>query len=111
MSELAQSKVAGIVKSLSVLENDLESLNSRVDDMKKQLAAKAQAEIDSMSEKTRQLAAKEAEAIISASRQKAEAESARISQQGEARLSELRSGIDAHFDEAVQHVVSTILKA
>ena len=37
MSTMAESKVAGIIKSLSGLEDDLDSLNNKVDDMKKQL--------------------------------------------------------------------------
>ena len=111
MSSVAESEVAGIIKSLNVLEGDLDSLTSKVGDMKKQLAVKAQTEIDSLFEKTREMAAKEAEAIISAAREKAVSESAKIAQEGDARLSEIKSKIDANFDEAVNHVVSTVLKA
>ena len=108
---MAESKVTGIIKSLNVLEDDLDSLNSRVGDMKKQLSVKAQSEIDSLLEKTREMATKEAEIIINASKEKATAESVKISQAGDAKLSEIRSSIDANFDEAVKHVVSTVLKA
>ncbi len=111
MSNVAESKVNGIVKSLSALEDDLDSLNSKVDGMKKQLAVKAQTEIDSLLEKTRQMATQEAEAIINSSKDKATAESSKISQEGEAKLAEIQSKIDANFDDAVRHVVSTILKA
>ena len=111
MSSMAESKVTGIIQSLSGLEDDLDSLNSQVADMKKQLAVKTQNEIDKLLEKTREMATKEAELIINASKDKANAESAKITQQGEAKLSELQSKIDANFDEAVRHVVSTVLKA
>ncbi len=111
MSSVAESKVTGIIKSLNALEDDLDSLNSKVGDMKKQLAMKAQSEIDSLLEKTRGMATKEAEMIINASKEKATAESAKIAQDGDAKLSEIQSGIDANFDEAVKHVVSTVLKA
>jgi V/A-type H+-transporting ATPase subunit G/H len=57
------------------------------------------------------MATKEAEVIINASKEKANAESAKIAQDGEAKLSEITSKIDANFDEAVRHVVSTVLKA
>ena len=80
-------------------------LNSRVGDMKKQLSVKAQSEIDSLLEKTREMATKEAEIIINASKEKATAESVKISQAGDAKLSEIQSSIDANFDEAVKHVV------
>ncbi len=108
---MAESKVSGIIKSLNALEDDLDSLNSKVADMKKQLSVKAQTEIDVLLEKTREMATKEAEVIINASKEKATAESAKITQEGETKLSELQSNIDSSFDEAVKHVVSTVLKA
>ncbi len=108
---MAESKVTGIIQSLSGLEDDLDSLNSKVGDMKKQLSLKAQTEIDSLLEKTREMATKEAETIINASKEKANTESAKIAQDGEAKLSEINSKIDAGFDEAVRQVVSTVLKA
>lgn len=111
MSSMAESKVTGIIKSLNELENDLDSLNSKVADMKKQLSIKAQSEIDSLLEKTREMATKEAEVMINASKEKATAESAKIAQVGEAKLAETQSNIDANFDDAVKHVVSTVLKA
>lgn len=108
---MAESKVTGIIKSLNVLEDDIDSLNRKVGDMKKQLSVKAQNEIDSLMEKTREMATKEAEVMINASKEKATAESAKIAQEGEAKLSEIQAKIDANFDEAVKHVVSTVLKA
>jgi len=111
MSNIAESKVTGIIKSLNALENDLDSLNDKVSDMKKQLAVKAQNEIDILLEKTREMATKEAEVIINASKEKATTESAKITKEGEDKLSEIQSNVDANFDKAVKHVVSTVLKA
>ncbi|MBT8243508.1 MAG: hypothetical protein HKP34_07435 [Nitrosopumilus sp.] len=108
---MAESKVTGIIKSLNALEDDLDSLTSKVGDMKKQLSMKAQSEIDNLLEKTREMATKEAEVIINASKDKANADSTKIAQEGDAKLSEIQSSIDANFDEAVKHVVSTVLKA
>ena len=108
---MAESKVTGIIKSLSSLEDDLDSLNGKVADMKKQLNVKALGEIDALLEKTREMATKEAEVLINAAKEKATTESAKISKDGEAKLSEIQSNIDANFDEAVKHVVSTVLKA
>ena len=108
---MAESKVTGIIQSLSGLEDDLDSLNAKVADMKKQLSLKAQTEIDTLLEKTREMATKEAEMIINASKEKANAESEKIAQEGEVKLTELNSKIDSSFDEAVRHVVSTVLKA
>ena len=111
MSSMAESKVTGIIQSLNGLEDDLDSLNSKVADMKKQLSLKAQTEIDSLLEKTREMATKEAEVMINAAKEKANSESTKIAQDGDAKLSELNSKIDSSFDEAVRHVVSTVLKA
>ena len=108
---MAESKVTGIIKSLNALEDDLDSLKSKVSDMKKQLTVKAQTEIDVLLEKIREIATKEAEVIINTSKEKATAESTKINQEGEGKLSEIQSKIDANFDEAVKHVVSTVLKA
>ncbi len=111
MSDITESKVTGIIKSLNALEDDMDSLNSKVSDMKRQLSVKAHTEIDALLEKTREMATKEAEIIINASKEKATAESTKIAQQGEAKLSEIKSSVDANFDEAVRQVVSTVLKA
>jgi len=111
MSNIPESKVTGIIKSLNVLEDDMDSLNNKAEDMKKQLNIKALSEIDSLLEKTREMATKEAEVIINASKEKATTESVKITQEGETKLSELQSKIDAGFDEAVKNVVSTVLKA
>ena len=111
MSSMAESKVTGIIQSLNSLEDDLDSLNIKVDDMKKQLNVKALTKIDTLLEKTREMATKEAEIMINASKEKATAESVKIAQEGEAILSKIQSNVDANFDEAVNHVVSTVLKA
>ena len=108
---MPESKITGIIKSLNLLEDDMDSLNKKAEDMKKQLNVKAISEIDSLLEKTREMATKEAEIIINASKEKATTESAKITQEGETKVSDLQSKIDAGFDEAVKNVVSTILKA
>ena len=41
MSSMAESKVTGIIQSLSALEDDLDSLNGKIAEMKKQLSIKA----------------------------------------------------------------------
>jgi V/A-type H+-transporting ATPase subunit G/H len=110
MSNITESKVTGIIQSLTGLEDDLDSLNGKVAEMKKQLSITAQSEIDKLLEKTREMALKEAEVIINTSKEKANAESKRITQEGEVKLSEITSKIDSNFDAAVRHVVSTVLK-
>ena len=57
------------------------------------------------------MATKEAESIISQAREKAQAEGQRISTAGDVNLKDVQDKIDAKFNEAVDHVVSTVLKA
>ena len=105
------SRVAGIVKALAALEDDVDSLDAGMDDMKRRLAAKAQSEIDALYASARRAASREAEEIISRARAEAEAEAARIAEAGQARIDELRARIGAGMDGAVGHVASAVLKA
>lgn len=111
MSSVAESKVTTIVKSLSSLENDLDALHSRVSEMKKNLLLLAQNEINALENKVRETATKEAEIIINQAKEKANSQASKIAQDGESKLGEIQAQIDANFDEAVKHVVSTVLKA
>ncbi|MFN3653950.1 MAG: hypothetical protein ACK4TO_01305 [Candidatus Nitrosotenuis sp.] len=107
---VADSRVSKIIKSLAELENDLDSLNTKVADMKKALNSKAQKELDSLKEKVTQMAIKESEAVIAETRSKAEQQAKKIASDGAAKLDKLKATIDSKFDEAVDSVVSTILK-
>ena len=111
MANVAESKVTGIIKTLNILEDDLDSLTGKVGDMKKQLNVKTLSEIDSLLEKTREMATKEAETIINSSKEKANTESSKIAQEGDSKLAEIESNVNSNFDDMVKHVVSTILKA
>ncbi len=111
MADVAESKVTGIIKSLNGLEDDLDSLTGKVGDMKKQLNVKTLSEIDTLLEKTREMATKEAEVMINAAKEKADSESAKIAQEGDSKLAEIESNVNSNFDDMVKHVVSTILKA
>ena len=107
----APSKVDGIIKALSGLESDIDSLNQNLAEMKKELNQKAQHEIDRLKEQVVQMATKEAESIISQAREKAQAEGQRISTAGDVNLKDVQDKIDANFNKAVDNVVSTVLKA
>lgn len=107
----APGTVDNIIKALSGLESDIDSLNENLADMKKQLNQKAQKEIEKLREQVTQMATKEAEAIISEAKEKAKSESQRILTSGDVNLKDVQSKIDTKFNEAVDHVVSTVLKA
>jgi V/A-type H+-transporting ATPase subunit G/H len=105
------TKVDGIIKILSNLESDIDSLNEKLADMKKQLNSTAQKEIERLMEETKNMATKEAERLISESKTRAESESAKILQKGEENLVEIQQNIDVNFDSAVKDAVLTVMKA
>ena len=105
------AKVDGIIKALSGLESNIDSLNEKLADMKKELNQKAQKEIDKLKEEVIQMATKEAEVTISEAKEKATSESQRILTTGDLNLKDVQNKIDSKFNEAVDHVVSTVLKA
>lgn len=107
----APGSVDKIIKALSSLESDIDSLNGNLADMKKQLNQKTQREIEQLREKVIQIATKEAEGIISEAKEKATSESQRILTSADVNLKDVQTKIDTKFDEAVDHVVSTVLKA
>lgn len=100
-----------IIIALSGLESDIDSLNEKLADMKKQLNQKTQKEIDQLLEQVIKMATQEAETIISEARDKAKSESQRILAAGDINLKDVQDKIDIKFNEAVDHVVSTVLKA
>ena len=104
-------KVDGIIKSLSELESEIDSVNLSLANMKKALNSTAQKEIDSLLEQTKKMANSEAESMISEAKSKAESESKKIAQDGEAKAAEIQQKIDSNFDSAVDDAVSTILKS
>ncbi len=110
-STAAPGTVDKIIKALSGLESDIDSLNENLADMKKQLNKIAQKEIDKLREHVIQMATKEAEVIISEAKEKAKSESQRILTSGDVNLKDVQNKIDTKFNEAVDHVVSTVLKA
>lgn len=110
-STAAPEKVQVIIKALSGLESNIDSLNGKLADIKKELNQRAQSEIDKLQEQVIQMATKEAEITISESRENAKSESQRILTAGDVNLKDVQNKIDAKFNEAVDYVVSTVLKA
>ena len=105
------SKVQSIVKALSILENDIVSLDDTITDMKQNLKNKSQQEISQIMEQIHQLATKEAESIIEKARNEANAESDKILATGKAQLVDIKSKIEANFDEAVKQTTGMIMNS
>ncbi len=111
MSEVAVSRVEEIIKSLSELENNIDSLDEKVKGSGKELQSKCLNEIEKLREKVVRMATKEAESIISVAREDANKESKKIQSEGEKKIGETKKKIDNKFDEAVDDVVSFVLKS
>ena len=110
MSEVAVSKVEGIIKTLSELEENIDSLNEKVADMKKKLHARAENEVENLREKVVEMATKESESMISKTRDGATQDAKKILNDGEKSLAEIKTKISEKFDEAVEYTISSILK-
>ena len=110
MSEVAVSKVEGIIKTLSELEENIDSLNEKVADMKKKLHTRVENEIENLREKVIELATKESESIISKTKDAANQDAKKILDEGEKSLAEIKTKASTKFDEAVEYVVSSVLK-
>lgn len=110
-STASPGQVDAIIKALSGLEQDIDSMNEKIADIKKRLNQKAQKEIEKLHEEISQMATKEAESMIAEAREKAQSEAQRILTSGEVNLKDVKNKIDTNFNEAVDHVVSTVLKA
>ena len=110
MSEVAVSKVEGIIKTLSELEENIDSLNEKVADMKKKLHTRVENEVEILREKVVEMATKESESIISKTRDAANQDAKKILNDGEKSLAEIKTKISEKFNEAGEDTISSILK-
>ena len=103
------SSVEKIVSALSELENDIESLSVKVQDMKKRIVSTSENEIAQLREKIIQVAKTESDKIISSAKQEAEEKSQKISAEAETNLTKLRENTKLSFDKSVKLVVDSVL--
>ena len=105
----SHSAVEGIVSSLSELENEIDGLYLRVDEMKKRIMAHSNEEIDKLKQQVISLANEEAKKIVDAAKAEADAESADVAKQAEKSLTGIKKNIDSSFDKAVDSIVKAVL--
>ena len=103
------SSVERIIDALSSLEDDLDSLSSRVNEMKKRIISYSISEIEKQKEKVIAIANEDSREIIEAARREAEDESAVIMAETEKVTAATKRNIDNSFSQAVDFVVKTIL--
>jgi vacuolar-type H+-ATPase subunit H len=105
----SHSAVEGIVGALSELETDIDSLYSRVEEMKKRIMAHSNEEIEKLKQQIILLANEEAKKIVDKAKTEADAESADITKQAEKSLAVIKKNVDSSFDRAVDSIVKTVL--
>jgi vacuolar-type H+-ATPase subunit H len=105
----SHSAVETIVSALSELENDIEGMYGRVEEMKRRIIAHSDEEIDKLKQQIITLANQEAKQIVDTAKAEAEAESEEIGEIGRANLVNIRKNIKASFDTTVDSIVQAVL--
>ena len=109
MEQKTSSSVEVIINALSELEKDMDSLNSRVEEMQKHLVAYSNEEIEKLNEQIVALANDEAKKIVDAAKAEAEKESSLIVAEADKNLAKIKESIDSSYDKAVDTIVNMIL--
>lgn len=105
----SHSAVETIVGALSELENDIDRLYGRVEEMKKRIIAHSNEEVEKLKQQIITLANEEAKQIVDSAKAEAEAESENIGEVGRANLANIRKNIKASFDATVDSIVQAVL--
>jgi V/A-type H+-transporting ATPase subunit G/H len=105
------SEVESIVSALGELEKEIDSMNSRVDEMKKRLMARSNEQVEKLKQELITMANEQAKKIVDSARAEAEAESKVIAAEAEKSLLAIKNNIDSSFGKAVDSIVRTVLGA
>jgi vacuolar-type H+-ATPase subunit H len=105
----SHSAVETIVSALSELENDIDGMYGRVEEMRRRIIAHSDEEIENLKQQIITLANEEAKQIVDSTKAEAEAESEEIGEIGRANLANIRKNIKASFDVTVDSIVQAVL--
>jgi vacuolar-type H+-ATPase subunit H len=105
----SHSAVETIISALSELENDIDGMYGRVEEMKRRIIAHSDEEIEKLKQQIITFANQEAKQIVDTARAEAEAESEEIGEIGRANLANIRKNIKASFDATVNSIVQAVL--
>jgi vacuolar-type H+-ATPase subunit H len=109
LEQKTSSSVEVIINALSELEKDMDSLNSRVEEMEKRLVVYSNEEIEKLNQQIVALANDEAKKIVDAAKAEAEKESSLIVAEADKNLAKIKESIDSSYDKAVDTIVNMIL--
>lgn len=105
----SHSAVETIVSALSELENDIDGMYGRVEEMRRRIIAHSDEEIENLKQQIITLANEEAKQIVDSTKAEAEAESEEIGEIGRANLANIRKNIKASFDTTINSIVHAVL--
>jgi vacuolar-type H+-ATPase subunit H len=105
----SHSAVETIVSALSELENDIDTMYGRVEEMKRRIITHSDEEIEKLKQHIISIANEEAKQIVDSTKAEAEAESEKIGEIGRANLANIRKNIKASFDATVDSIVQAVL--
>jgi vacuolar-type H+-ATPase subunit H len=105
----SHSEVETIISALSELENDIDRMYGRVEEMRRRIIAHSDEEIENLKQRIITLANEEAKQIVDSTKAGAEAESEEIGEIGRANLANIRKNIKASFDATVDSIVQAVL--
>ena len=105
----SHSEVETIISALSELENDIDRMYGRVEEMRRRIIAHSDEEIENLKQRIITLANAEAKQIVDSTKAEAEAESEEIGEIGRANLANIRKNIKASFDATVDSIVQAVL--
>jgi V/A-type H+-transporting ATPase subunit G/H len=103
------ANVESIINALSELEDDLDNINNKTDEMKRRLINSSQEQVEHLKENIITLANGEAKKIIDSARQEAEKESSTILKESDNELANIKKNIESSYDKAVEVAVKIIL--
>ena len=103
------ANVESIINALSELEDDLDNINNKTDEMKRRLINSSHEQIEHLKENIITLANGEAKKIIDSARQEAEKESSTILKESDNELANIKKNIESSYDKAVEVAVKVIL--
>ena len=104
------ASVESIINALSELEDDLDNISIKTDEMKRRLINSSHEQIERLKENVINLANEEAKKIIDMARQDAEKESASIIKDSENELAKIKKNIESSYERAVEVAVKIILR-
>jgi vacuolar-type H+-ATPase subunit H len=105
----SHSEVETIISALSELENDIDRMYGRIEEMRRHIIAHSDEEIENLKQRIITLANEEAKQIVDSTKAEAEAESEEIGEIGRANLANIRKNIKASFDATVDSIVQAVL--